>query len=84
MKISNRSKFHKGGYAALLTTITLSLTIMAFAITAFRETKQSHLVQTRYQVKQYYSQKEEALLRALLDIVPNYAMRGMMANSNEH
>ncbi|MGJ8725761.1 MAG: hypothetical protein ACSHYB_14470 [Roseibacillus sp.] len=81
MKTSNRSKFHKGGYAALLTTISLSITIMAFAMTAFRETRQSHVVQARNQVKLDYSQKEKAFLRSLLHIVPNYAMQAMMKDS---
>ena len=83
MKTSNRSKFHQGGYAALLTTISLSLTIIAFAITAFRETRQATIVQTRNQVKLDYSQKEEAFLRALIHIVPNHAMRAMMDNSSQ-
>ena len=81
MKTCNRSKFHRSGYAALLTTISLSLTIIAFAITGFRETRQSHRVQIRNQVKLDYNQKEQAFLRSMLDIVPNYAMRAMMANS---
>ena len=82
MKTSNRSKFHKGGYAALLTTISLSLTIIAFAFTAFRETRESHRVQIRNQVKLDYNQKEQAFLRSLLHLVPNYAMRAMMDDSN--
>ena len=82
MKISNRSKFHKGGYAALLTTISLSLTIIAFAITAFRETRASHRVQIRNQVKLDYAQKEQAFLRSLLYIVPNRAMLAMAQNSS--
>lgn len=81
MKISPRSKFHRGGYAALLTTISLSLTIIAFAITGFRETRQSHRVQIRNQVKLDYSQKEQAFLRSLLHIVPNTAMKAMMTDS---
>jgi hypothetical protein len=81
MKISNSSKLPKRGYAALLTTLTLSLTIMAFAMSAFRETKQAHQVQSINQVKLDYSQKERAFLRALLDIVPNKVMGGMMPNA---
>lgn len=84
MKTSNRSKFHKGGYAALLSTVSLSLTVIAFAITSFRETRQSHIVQARNQVKLDYSQKERALLRSLLDIVPNTAMQAMAENSNNN
>ena len=84
MRTSNRSKFHKGGYAALLTTISLALTIMAFAISAFRETRQSSEVQVRNQLKLDYSQKEDALLRSLLHIVPNYAMQAMMQNSENN
>lgn len=81
MKISNCSRLPKRGYATLFTTLTLSLTVMAFAFSAFRETKQAHQVQSVNQVKLDYSQKERAFLRALLDIVPNKIMGGMMPDA---
>ncbi|WP_411847016.1 hypothetical protein AAFN60_06030 [Roseibacillus persicicus] len=81
MKIRNSSRLPKRGYAALLTTVTLSLTIMAFAMTAFRGTRQAHRVQSVNQVRLDYSQKERAFLRSLLQIVPNAAMTAMMENS---
>lgn len=84
MKIRNRSKLPKRGYAALFTTLSLSLTIMAFAITAFRETRQSHRIQSVNQVKLDYSQKERAFLRALLHVVPNKVMGGMMPNARNN
>ncbi len=81
MKITHRSKLLPRGYATLLTTLSLSLAIMAFAIGAFRETRQAHRVQSLNQVKIDYGQKERAFLRALLHVTPNAIMNGMMRNS---
>ena len=84
MKISNQRKPHRRGYAALFTTLTLSITIMAFALTAFRESRQSHRIQAVNQVKIDYSQKERAFLRSLLNIAPNAAMLSMMEGSSNN
>lgn len=82
MKTSNQNKPRHRGYAALLTTLTLSLTVIAFAFSAFRESRQAHRVQAVNQVKIDYSQKERAFLRALLNVVPNAAMQNMMQGSS--
>lgn len=84
MRIKNCSKLPKRGYTALFTTLSLSLTIIAFAINAFRETRQAHRVQSINQVKLDYTQKERAFLRALLDIVPNKIMGGMMPDASNN
>ena len=55
---------------------------MLFALSSFRDTQQAHGVQSRSQVRLDYSQKERAFLQALLEIVPNAAMRAMMNDSN--
>lgn len=75
------SRYYKKGYASLLLTLSLALTLMAFAMTAFRETRISHRTQSTNQVRLDYTQKERAFLRSLLQIVPNAAMRCMMDNS---
>ena len=81
MKITNQTQLAPRGYAVLMTTLSLSLTIMAFAIVSFQGTRQAHRVQSAKQVRQDYSQKERALLRALLDVAPNAMMQNMMSNS---
>lgn len=75
------SPYLKKGYASLLLTLSLALTLMAFALTAFRETRVAHRTQSTNQVRLDYNQKERAFLRSLLQIVPNAAMRCMMDNS---
>ena len=77
MKITNCSIQPKRGYAVLMTTLSLALTIMVFAITAYRGTRQAHRVQASKQVKLDYSQRERAFLRALLDVAPNAMMKGL-------
>jgi len=82
MKIRNHTLPHQQrGYTSLLITITLCITIMTFALTSFRETREAQTFQSNTQTRLDYSQKEQAFLRALLEIVPNAAMRGMMDQS---
>ena len=82
MKIPPTHPHHRRGYTSLLITVSLCLTIMLFALSSFRDTQQAHGVQSRSQVRLDYSQKERAFLQALLEIVPNAAMRAMMNDSN--
>ncbi len=84
MKISNQSQLPQRGYVVLLTILSISLTVIAFALTAFRETRQAHRVQSTTQVKQDYRQKERAFLRSLVDVTPNSIMNGMMPGASNN
>ena len=76
------NKRHRSGYAAAVSTISLSLLLMVMALTLFRETRQSQRAQAKTQLRIDYAAKERAFLRALVDITPNMAMRGMMTDSS--
>ncbi|MEM9079745.1 MAG: hypothetical protein AAGC74_03530 [Verrucomicrobiota bacterium] len=84
MKKFQRKPHFKRGYASLLVTITLSLSLMAISLTTLRRTRQMHSAQSTTQVRLDYNQKERAFLRALLDIVPNTSMRLMMHDSENN
>lgn len=71
----------KGGYISLIATLSITLLLFAFSVTAFRETRQAHSVQAVTQVRIDYTQKERAFLSALVDIVPNAAMQAMAKDS---
>ena len=59
----------------------LGMTAFLGLLFVFRIGMRSHEAQVRNQVKIDYRQKEDALLRALVAIVPNRAVGAMMDNS---
>lgn len=84
MKISYRRsqlKSSKQGYAALAMVMAIGITALFSLIFVFRQGMQSHTAQVGNQVKIDYRQKEDALLRALVAIVPNKAVGAMMGSS---
>lgn len=82
IRSTNPKPGFKGGYISLMATLSLTLLLFAFAVGAFRETRQAHSVQAVTQVRIDYSQKERAFLKALVDIVPNMAMQAMAKDSS--
>ena len=69
------------GYAALAMVAVIGITALLGLMYVFRLAMRSHESQVRNQVKIDYRQKEDALLRALVSIVPNKAIGAMMPNS---
>lgn len=82
IRFQNPNPRHRAGYVSLVATLSITLLLFAFAVSAFRETRQAHAVQAVTQVRIDYAQKERAFLRALVDIVPNTAMQAMATNSS--
>lgn len=69
------------GYATLSVVATISLTILSMLSFLLVGNIRSFDAQSRAQVKQDYSQKEDAILSSLLHIVPNKAIGAMQENS---
>lgn len=69
------------GYAAMAMVALLGMTALLTLLFVFRQGMRSHESQVRNQVKIDYHQKEDALLRALVAIVPNKAIGAMMPDS---
>ncbi|MEX2579332.1 MAG: hypothetical protein WD342_09760 [Verrucomicrobiales bacterium] len=77
-----RSKNAKdAGYATMAVVATVSLVLLSMLTYTLLGNLNSFDAQARAQVKQDYSQKEDAILSALLHIVPNKAIGAMQENS---
>ncbi len=68
-------------YAALAMVAVIGVTALLGLMFAFRLTMRSHEAQVRNQIKVDYRQKEDAILRALVAIVPNRAIGAMQSGS---
>jgi len=69
------------GFASLLTVISTGLALMIMLLMMYEDTLQTQSVQKRNMLSSDYQQREDAFLRALVDIVPNQAMRSMTDDS---
>lgn len=69
------------GYATITMVSTVSLLMVALMAYTLMRSIRSFDSQARAQVKQDYSQKEDAILSALIHIVPNKAMGAMRQGS---
>jgi len=69
-------------YAALPVVITIGMFAIGSLTYVFQKSSRAHRQQVNTQVKVDYAQKEDAVLRALVSIVPNRAINAMQANSS--
>lgn len=69
------------GYATIAVVCAIAMVLLAMSAFTMRGNMNSFGSQARAQVKQDYSQKEDAILNSLLHIVPNKAIGAMQRNS---
>lgn len=69
------------GYATMAVVTSISLVILGMMGYAYLGSLRTFQAQARAQVKQDYSQKEDAILNALIHIVPNKAIGAMQKGS---
>jgi len=81
MKTSSTSKRQRGfvSYVLVLSTSLILTTLMVFA---YRRAISAQAVQADVQLQLDYSEKEETILRSIVAITPNRAIRAMQHNSN--
>ena len=72
----------KRGYVSILSVVTLSSIMLLMLTASYRYTLQNQETQKKTQIRVDYTNREQALLRAVLTEAPNSAMKNMMANSN--
>ena len=76
------SKKHRRGYAALLLVLSTGSILSMLMVYAYRRAADSQSVQAQVQLRVDYSEKEEAILRSIVAITPNRAIRAMRAGSD--
>jgi len=72
---------HRRGYATMAVVSSVSMVILGVAGYTYLANLRTFQAQARAQVKQDYSQKEDAILNALIHIVPNKAIGAMQRYS---
>lgn len=79
---TNTIRRSPAGYVSFVMVLATSSVLMILMVFAYRRATNSHSVQSSVQLQVDYSEKEEALLRSIVAIVPNRAIRAMQDQSN--
>jgi hypothetical protein len=80
MKISH-IKRHRAGYVSFLLVLATGSVLTALMFGAYRRALGAQMVETKVQLRTDYGEKEEAILRAIVAITPNQAIRAMKTGS---
>ena len=76
------SRRAKAGYISTLLVLATGAVLSLLTIYAYRSAVVSQGVQAQVQLRVDYSEKEEAILRSIVAITPNRAIRAMQSGSN--
>ena len=82
MKTSKINRRLRGGYVSYVMVLSLGITMLVLLIHSYRTTIRSHETQREVGLRVDYSDKEDEILRAIVNIAPNRAIRAMMDDSN--
>lgn len=73
---------HPAGYVSVLTVLTISILMMSMMVFAYNRAINTQEVQASIQAQTDYREKEETILRSIVSITPNRAIRAMQDGSN--
>ncbi len=76
-----QSKRHRAGYVSLLVVLTTGTLLVLLMIAAYKRASDAQSVQAKAQLRIDYAEKEETILRSILTITPNRAIRAMQDGS---
>ncbi|WP_035604365.1 hypothetical protein [Haloferula sp. BvORR071] len=82
MKTFRASKKHQEGFISYVLVLTTGLTLTLLTVAAYRRALEAHTVQKETQLRVDYGDKENAILRGIVNITPNRAVRAMQSGSN--
>lgn len=74
----------KAGYVSTLLVLATGSVLTLLTVHAYRRATDTMQTQGKVQLRVDYSEKEEAILRSIVAITPNRAMRAMFADSNSN
>jgi hypothetical protein len=69
------------GYISLLMVVVVSTTMLLLMVAAYKRATTAQAFQSSVRLRVDYREKEEAILRAIVAITPNRAMRAMQSQS---
>lgn len=82
MKPNRRCRSLRSGYISLVLVLTTGVMLTLLTVAAYRRASSAQIVQSEIQLRVDYAEKEDAVLRAIVNLVPNRAIRAMQNNSN--
>ena len=81
-----KSRFHFAktpkGYVSYVLVLTMGILLLAMLLSAYKTSIRSQEAQTKAGLRIDYAAKEEEVLKAIVNLVPNWAMATMTSNSN--
>lgn len=72
----------QAGYISFVLVLSLGAVLSLLAVAAYRGAMNAHALQSQVQLRVDYSEKEEAILRSIVAITPNRAIRAMQSGSD--
>jgi hypothetical protein len=81
MRTSSIRQYH-AGYISTLLVLATGAILTILTVYAYKTAIMAQAVQTQVQLRVDYSEKEEAILRSIVAIAPNRAIRAMQSGSN--
>ena len=75
------SKRHHSGYISFLLVLATGAILTALMFAAYRRALGAQITESNVQLRMDYSEKEEAILRSIVAITPNRAIRAMQTNA---
>lgn len=77
-----RVRTGKPGYVSYALVLSTGLILSVLTLAAYQRAMNSHSVQSKVVLKADYAEKEDAILRSIVAITPNRAIRAMQHESN--
>lgn len=84
MKTQTQKTHHPRGYVSYVLVISTSVVMTLLMLYAYRASIDAQAVQGEVQLYIDYSEKEETILRSIVAITPNRAIRAMQRGANEN
>lgn len=82
MKLAPFPKRFRRGYVSYVLVLSAGVMLTLMMLSAYRRAADAQAVQSETQLRVDYADKEDAVLRAVVNIVPNRAIRAMQHRSN--
>ena len=82
MKTAPSRKKFRAGYVSFLIVLSTGIMLTLLTLSAYRSAASAQVVQGESQLRVDYKDKEDAVLRALVNILPNRAIGAMKHRSN--
>jgi hypothetical protein len=79
---TTRKRNGRSGFVSYVLVLSTGTILTALMFMAYRRSMNSQEVQAKVQLRIDYSEKEDAILRSIISITPNRAIRAMQHNSN--